>query len=493
MKKYVIALDQGTTSSRTLIFDRQGTIIALAQEEFPQIFPENGWVEHNPIAIWKSQLSTLKQAVQKSQINPQEIACIGITNQRETTLLWERSTLNPVGPAIVWQDRRTAPMIERLVAAGHGPKMQQLSGLVPDAYFSGSKLAWLLDNIPKARTQAEAGELCFGTVDSFLLAKLTQGTVHATDVSNASRTLLFDIHQQAWSPELLDLFTIPSAVLPKVQASSSFFGTTSILGPEIPITGIAGDQQAATFGQACFTPGQAKITYGTGCFALMNTGDTPKVSTHKLLTTIGWKREEQATQYCLEGSVFIGGSLVQWIRDQLQFIEDAPAIEHLASKAVDTDLVVVPAFTGLGAPHWDAQARGLIIGITRATQQADIARASLEAIALQCYDLIDAMGKDNGAPLTSLRVDGGASANNLLMQMQADLLNVTVVRPTVTETTALGAAFLAGLQTGFWQSEEEIASLWQVDHVFQPTMDSTIRNKKIARWHEAVSRAKSWV
>jgi glycerol kinase len=508
----IISLDQGTTSSRSIAFDAAGNIIASSQQEFAQIFPQPGWVEHDANEIWQSTLSTLTDlrlklslALQKSA--PIAIDSIAITNQRETTVLWERATGKPLGHAIVWQDRRTAFACDALRKAGKARLIQLKTGLVLDAYFSGTKLAWLLDHIPGARKRAENGELCFGTIDSWLVYKLTGGhspqtahkALHVTDASNASRTLLLNIHTGQWDDELLKLLNIPRAVLPKVVPSSGIVGMTdaALLGEEIPIAGIAGDQQAATFGQACFAPGMAKNTYGTGCFMLMNTGTAAVASKNKLLTTIAWHGPQASPRraaYALEGSIFMGGATIQWLRDGLGLIQTASDVEALAANVPNTgDVYLVPAFAGLGTPHWDAYARGTLVGMTRGTQRGHIARAALESIALQSADVFDAMRSDSGIALKELRVDGGASANNLLMQMQADFLGVPVVRPKVKETTALGAAYLAGLATGVCKSADEISQQWQVDRRFEPQLPPKERDAKLLRWREAVERAKNWV
>lgn len=498
--KYILALDQGTTSSRAIVFDREGGLVALAQREFQQIFPQPGWVEHDAREIWATQHAVALEAMENAgagRAAPEDFAAIGITNQRETTVLWDRATGQPVANAIVWQDRRTAPRCDQLRAQGHAARIQKKTGLVIDAYFSGTKLEWLLDNVPGARERAERGELAFGTVDSWLVWNLTGGRVHVTDASNASRTLLFNLHTGDWDDELLALLRIPRAVLPQVVASSGVLGESeaSLLGAPLPIAGMAGDQQAATFGQACFAPGMAKNTYGTGCFMLMNTGARPVQSRNRLLTTVGWQGPPgpDRTAYCLEGSVFMAGATVQWLRDGLQIIQSAPEVESLAAQVDDTgDVYLVPAFAGLGAPDWDGYARGTLVGMTRGTGRAHIARAALEAIALQSADVFGAMTRDARIPLRELRVDGGASRNNLLMQMQADFLGVPVVRPQVTETTALGAAYLAGLAVGFWRDAGEIASQWQADRRFEPRLAEGERVAKLARWREAVERAQSW-
>jgi glycerol kinase len=498
--KYILALDQGTTSSRAIVFDRAGQVVALAQREFAQIFPRPGWVEHDAREIWATQHAVALEALEQAgggKAVPGDVAAIGITNQRETTLLWDRATGQPVANAIVWQDRRTAGRCDELRRQGHAALIQKKTGLVIDAYFAGTKLEWLLDNVPGARARAEKGELAFGTIDSWLVWNLTGGRVHATDASNASRTLLFNLHTHDWDDELLALLRIPPSVLPDVVPSSEVIATTDpfLFGAALPIAGMAGDQQAATFGQACFAPGMAKNTYGTGCFMLMNTGAAPVSSRNRLLTTIGWQGPpgDQRTAYCLEGSVFMAGATVQWLRDGLQVIQSAPEVESLAAQVDDTgDVYLVPAFAGLGTPDWDGYARGTLVGMTRGTTRAHLARAALEAIALQSADVFAAMTRDARIPLRELRVDGGASRNNLLMQMQADFLGVPVVRPQVTETTALGAAYLAGLATGFWRDGDEIAAQWQVDRRFEPRLEESDRVAKLARWREAVERAKGW-
>ncbi|HEY5307720.1 MAG TPA: glycerol kinase GlpK, partial [Casimicrobiaceae bacterium] len=454
---FVLALDQGTTSSRAILFDREGVIRASAQREFRQIFPQPGWVEHDALEIWETQSGVLHEVMAKARIEPADIAAVGIANQRETTLVWERSTGRPIANAIVWQDRRTAARCDALRAANKSELFARKTGLVLDAYFSGTKLQWLLDEVPGARVRAQRGELAFGTIDTWLVWQLTEGRVHCTDPSNASRTLLFNIHTGDWDDELLALLDVPRSVLPRIVPSSGVCGTTRINGTDIPIAGIAGDQQAALFGQGCLTPGMAKNTYGTGCFLLLNTGRNAVASHNHLLTTVAWQRNG-ATDYALEGSVFIGGAVVQWLRDGLNMIRNAAEVEALASSVPDNGGVyLVPAFAGLGAPHWDAYARGSIFGLTRGTTGGHVARAALEAIAFQSADVLAAMERDAGITLTELRVDGGAAANNLLMQFQADLLGVPVVRPRVLETTALGAAYLAGLATGYWASADDVA------------------------------------
>jgi glycerol kinase len=517
--QYVLALDQGTTSSRAIIFDQEGKPVAKAAQEFKQLFPRTGWVEHDAMEIWQSQHAAARTALGllarvAGEPALARVAAVGITSQRETTVLWHRATGEPIHNAIVWQDRRTAGRCDQLRLQGKEKLIQQKTGLVLDAYFSATKLEWLLDNAQykgvNARRLAEAGELCFGTVDSWLMYKLTGGgklgvkAIHATDASNASRTMLFNIHTLEWDSALLKLFNIPSAVLPTVVPSSGVLGEVDTalfsnldhgfsLKQALPIAGVAGDQQAAMFGQNCFAPGTAKNTYGTGCFMLMNTGTTAVASKHKLLTTIGWQSDQNKPAYCLEGSVFMGGATVQWLRDGLQIIAKASDVEPLAASVASTDdCYLVPAFAGLGTPHWDGFARGTLVGMTRGTTRAHIARAALEAICLQSADVFSAMQADSGIALLELRVDGGATANNLLMQMQADLLGVPVIRPVVTETTALGAAYLAGLAVGVWQSGAELAAQWAVDRRFEPTWTDEARRAKRARWTEAVSRSKTW-
>jgi len=495
---YILALDQGTTSSRAVLFHHDGAPVAMAQQEFPQYFPKPGWVEHDGLQIWQSQKNAMLAVLQKAGVSPHHIHAIGITNQRETTLVWDRKTGQPIAPAIVWQDRRTAPACEVLQQQGHGPSIQQATGLVLDAYFSATKIAWLLDHVPGARQKAEDGQLAFGTMDSWLIWQLTGGRVHVTDASNASRTLLFNLHTQAWDPVLLKRFNIPAAVLPQVVPSSGVLALTDpeCLGVSLPIAGVAGDQQAALFGQACFQPGMAKNTYGTGCFMLMNTGHQPVKSKHKLLSTVAWLGPNTAAHpmaYALEGSVFMAGATVQWLRDGLQIIQKASEVEALAASVSSTDDVfLVPAFAGLGAPHWDPQARATLLGMTRGTTRAHIARAALQAIAWQVADVFHAMAQDGDLSLTQLRVDGGASQNNLLMQMQADALGVPVVRAKVQETTALGAAYLAGLATGYWHSAAEISSQWSQDQIFEPQTTRDARQLAQARWHEAVARSLAW-
>ena len=490
--RYVLALDQGTTSSRAILFDRAGTVRAVAQQEFTQHFPQPGWVEHDPTEIWASQAGVMHEVLAKVGATGRDIQAVGITNQRETTLLWERATGKPVAHAIVWQDRRTAPMCDALRASGKAALFAERTGLVLDAYFSGTKLKWLLDNVPGARSRAQRGELAFGTVDTWLTWQLTGGAVHVTDVSNASRTLLFDIKRGEWSDELCRVLDVPREVLPAVVHSSGVCAETSIGDAKVPIAGIAGDQQAALFGQACLDAGLAKNTYGTGCFLLLNTGGKAVASRNNLVTTIAWQCDDPL-QYALEGSVFVAGAVVQWLRDGLQIIRSAAEVEALAASVADNGGVyLVPAFTGLGAPHWDPYARGATFGLTRGATSAHVARAALESIALQSADVLDAMQKDANITLSELRVDGGATANNLLMQIQADVLGVPVVRPKVLETTALGAAYLAGIATGYWNGTDELRRNWQVDRRFEPQMPRDRVAELRARWNNAVERAKGW-
>lgn len=551
--KYILALDQGTTSSRAILFDAAGKPVQTAQQEFAQIFPQPGWVEHDALKIWATQLAVMQQVFnqQTSEISTQDVSAIAITNQRETTVLWDRVTGQPLANAIVWQDRRTAGYCDELRNLGHQAMIQTKTGLILDAYFSATKLRWLLDNIPDARARAEKGELAFGTIDTWLVWNLTAGRVHATDPSNASRTMLFNLHSLDWDDQLLALFNIPRSLMPKIVPSSGILGETdpSLLGRAIPIAALIGDQQSATFGQVCLSPGMAKNTYGTGCFMLMNTGHEPVPSMNRLLTTIGWQYPDESTPvsssstsnpgccggaggcspagcgtgncspggcgtggcgaggcgagcsapvrtditYCLEASVFMGGATIQWLRDGLGIITQASEVEALAASVADVDdTYLVPAFTGMGAPIWDGHARGTLIGMTRGTTKAHIARAALEAIALQVADVLTAMQKDSKIKLTELRVDGGASKNNLLMQMQADFLGIPVVRPRITETTALGAAYLAGLAVGIWKNTEEIASQWAIDRRFEPAISEADRQAKLTRWHQAIERARGW-
>ena len=492
MPDYLLALDQGTTSSRALVIDHSGKVVAVAQKEFTQIFPQPGWVEHDANEIWASQLGVAADAVATANIHPKEIAAIGITNQRETAVIWDRKTGDPIFDAIVWQDRRTASFCDRLRADGLESFVQEKTGLVIDAYFSGTKVRWLLDNVPGARERAERGELAFGTIDSWLIWKLTDGKVHVTDETNASRTMFFNIHARDWDDELLKMLDVPRSMLPAVKSSSEVYGETVGTLEGIPIAGIAGDQQAALFGQMCAKPGMVKNTYGTGCFMLMNTGSKPIASKNKLLTTIGWRQGGQ-TDYALEGSVFVAGAVVQWLRDGLGIIRTAPEIEELAGSVPDSgDVYLVPAFAGLGAPHWDAYARGAIVGLTRGTTAAHIARAALEGIAFQVGDILSAMEADSGIQLAELRVDGGASKNNLLMQFQANLLGVPVVRAKNTETTAMGAAYLAGLAVDLYRSKDELASQWASDRIFEPAIGDDERLDLRSRWHKALERSRAW-
>ncbi len=489
---FVLALDQGTTSSRAIVFDQSGAIRGIAQKEFRQIFPQPGWVEHDPTEIWATQSGVVTEALASAGIGAADLAALGITNQRETTLLWERASGKPVANAIVWQDRRTAGTCDALRSAGHEPTFARKTGLVLDAYFSGTKLKWLLDNVAGARQRAARGELAFGTIDSWLIWNLTGGSVHVTDASNASRTLLFDIHRGDWDDELLSLLDVPRAVLPAVVASSGVCADAIIAGTSVPIAGIAGDQQAALFGQACLERGMAKNTYGTGCFLLLNTGASAVASRNHLVSTIAWQREGRI-DYALEGSVFIAGAVVQWLRDGLKIIRSAADVEALAASVPDNGGVyLVPAFAGLGAPHWDAYARGAMFGLTRGSTSAHIARAALESIAYQSAEVLRAMEADAGLDLAELRVDGGATANNLLMQFQADLLGVPVVRPKVQETTALGAAYLAGLAVGYWKNTDDIRANWRIDRRFEPTMGRDRAAALTAGWDKAVARAKNW-
>lgn len=494
MPDYILSLDQGTTSSRAIVFDKKGSIVATAQKEFTQIFPQPGWVEHDANEIWSTQLGVATEAVLKAGLNITDIAAIGITNQRETTVVWDRDTHLPVYNAIVWQDRRTADYCDKLKKDGHAQTIQAKTGLVTDAYFSGTKVKWILDNVEGARDKAQKGELCFGTIDSWLLWKLTNGKVHATDVSNASRTLLYNIHELKWDEELLSLFGIPDSMLPEVRSSSEVYGYTEniLTATPVPVSGIAGDQQSALFGQMCTQPGMVKNTYGTGCFMLMNTGTKPVASKNNLLTTIAWKVNGEV-HYALEGSVFIGGAVVQWLRDGLKIIQKSGDVEALASKVEDNGGVyLVPAFTGLGAPYWNQHARGTMVGLTRGSSDAHIARAAIESIAFQSMDLMQSMEADAGLPIKEVRVDGGATVNNQLMQFQADIINTNVVRPQVTETTALGAAYLAGLAVGFWKDINELQQYWQKDKAFTPTMTDEKRNDLQKNWKKAVKAAQAW-
>ena len=489
-KKFILALDQGTTSSRAIVFDHNGQIKSVAQKEFTQYFPQPGWVEHNPNEIWSSQASVIAEAISAIDINGLDIAGIGITNQRETTIVWDIDTEEPIYNAIVWQDRRTAEYCDKLKAQGLTDKIHEKTGLIVDAYFSGTKIKWILDNVPGARKRAEMGKLRFGNVDAWLVWRLTRGEVHVTDVTNASRTMLFNIHDLKWDEDLLKLLDIPLSMMPEVKSSSEIYGhtQTTIFAHEVPISGIAGDQQAALFGQMCIEPGAIKNTYGTGCFVMLNTGRKPVMSKNNLLTTIAWKIGDRV-DYALEGSIYVGGSVVQWLRDGLGFITSSSEIEDLASTVPDSGGVYfVPALTGLAAPYWDQYARGTIVGITRGTTRAHIARAALDGIAFQTYDIAQAMAKDMEAPLTELKVDGGASRNNLLMQYQSNLLGIKVVRPKITETTALGAAYLAGLAVGFWKDIDEIKNQWQVERSFEPLADSEEITAAKAGWADAIGR-----
>ena len=494
MAQYIMALDAGTTSNRCILFDQEGRVRAAAQKEFPQIFPKPGWVEHDAREIWATQLGVAVEAMGKIGATAADITAIGITNQRETTVVWDRATGEPVYNAIVWQCRRTSAYCDELKARGYAEAIRRKTGLVVDAYFSGPKIRWILDNVPGARRRAEAGELLFGTVETWLIWLLTGGRVHVTDYSNASRTMLFNINTLDWDEELLDLMDIPRSMLPTPVPSSQVYGETDpgFFGRSIPIAGAAGDQQAALFGQACFTPGQAKNTYGTGCFLLMNTGDKPVFSSSGLVTTVAWGLGSRVS-YALEGSIFVAGAAIQWLRDEMRLIDSAADSEYHAGKVSDTaGCYVVPAFTGLGAPYWDQYARGAIVGLTRGVNKNHIIRATLESIAYQVSDVLEAMRADSGIALTSLKVDGGASSNNVLMQLQADILQVTVHRPVCVETTALGAAYLAGLAVGYWSSQEEIARNWAVDRTFLPAITTQERDKKLQGWKRAVIRAFDW-
>ena len=491
-KKYILALDQGTTSSRAILFDRDQNMISVCQKEFTQIYPQEGWVEHDPMEIWSSQYGVMMEAVAQSGVSAEEIAGIGITNQRETTVLWDRNTGKPIYNAIVWQCRRTADIVDGLLKEGLGEHIKNVTGLVPDAYFSGSKIKWILDRVDGARERARRGEILFGTVDSWLLWKLTGGKVHVTDYTNASRTMLFDIHRLDWDDTLLKALDIPRAMLPEVRYCSEVYGYTDFQGCKVPIAGIAGDQQAALFGQACFKPGDAKNTYGTGCFLLMNTGDKPFMSKNGLITTIGIGLDGKV-EYALEGSVFVGGAVIQWLRDEMRFFAESRDAEYYAQKVKDNGGVyLVPAFTGLGAPYWDMYARGSIIGITRGTKREHIIRAAQESIAYQVADLVLAMEADTGLPLKGLRADGGASRDGFLMQFQADILQKQVYRPKIRETTALGAAYLAGLATGVWNDRDEIRGSWICDNTFEPEMAENESERLMDNWHKAVGRSRGW-
>ena len=494
MEKYILALDQGTSSSRAIVFDEHGLTKAVSQKEFTQIFPKPGWVEHNPMEIWSSQAAVIAEAITSIDINGLNIAAIGITNQRETTIVWDAETGEPVYNAIVWQDRRASEFCDGLKRDGRTDLIRSKTGLIIDAYFSATKILWILENVPGARQKADEGKLRFGTVDTWLIWMLTRGEVHVTDVSNASRTMLFNIHTLEWDKELLQLFDIPESMMPQVKSSSEIYGytKTTLFAHEVPIAGIAGDQQAALFGQMCTEPGSVKNTYGTGCFMLMNSGERPIMSSNNLLTTIAWKIGDKVN-YALEGSIFVAGSVVQWLRDGLGIIRSSSEIEALACSVEDNGGVYfVPALTGLGAPHWDQYAKGCIYGLSRGTTAAHIARAALEGIAFQTMDIVNAMQKDAGVTLKELKVDGGASRNNLLMQFQADILGTSVIRPTVTETTALGAAYLAGLAVGYWKNKEEVVHNWSVNRVFMPGLEKEVRDKKVKGWNKAVKYAYGW-
>lgn len=493
--QYILALDQGTTSSRAIIFDKKGRQVAVAQKDFEQHFPKAGWVEHDPVEIWTSQASVATEVITKSNITAAQIAGIGITNQRETTILWDRKTGKPVYNAIVWQDRRTSAYCNQLKEQGYAETIREKTGLIIDAYFSATKIKWILDNVEGVRERAERGEICFGTVDSWLIWKLSSGKAHLTDVTNASRTMIYNIHSLRWDEELLKIFDIPASILPEVKSSSEVFCTTAgdIFSGKIPIAGIAGDQQAALFGQLCLKPGMAKTTYGTGCFLVMNTGEKPVTSDNQLLTTIAWKIGDKVN-YALEGSVFIGGAAIQWLRDGISLLDHAKESEALAESLPDNDGVYfVPALTGLGAPYWNQDARGAFFGITRGTSVAHMTRAALEAIAYQVYDVLKAMEKDAGEEVREMRVDGGATANNFLMQFQADLVRCTIKRPKMLETTALGAAYLAGLATGYWEDVEDLRELWEADQSFEPKQDAEKVKKYLHFWHKAVNRSLNWI
>ena len=492
MGNYVLALDQGTTSYRAILFDREQNILGVSQKEFTQLYPREGWVEHDPMEIWSSQYAVMMEVVAQSGVDPKEIAAIGITNQRETTIVWDKETGRPVYNAIVWQCRRTADIVDALTAQGLADHIRKTTGLIPDAYFSATKIKWILDHVAGARERARDGKLLFGTVDTWLTWKLTGGAVHVTDYTNASRTMLYDIHNLCWDETLLAALDIPAAMLPQVRPSSEVYGYADIQGASIPIAGIAGDQQAALFGQTCFEPGDAKNTYGTGCFLLMNTGAVPCESRNGLLTTIAIGLQG-GVQYALEGSVFVGGAVIQWLRDEMRFLNDSRDAEYYARKVPDNGGVyLVPAFTGLGAPWWDMYARGAIVGITRGTKREHIIRAAQESIAYQVADLVTAMENDTGIPLTQLKADGGASRDMFLMQFQADIMNRSVRRPAIRETTALGAAYLAGLAVGVWKDQEEIKGLWACDTIYHPQMEDATRQKLLAGWHKAVGRSQNW-
>lgn len=492
MEKYILSLDQGTTSSRAILFDTEQNIIGISQKEFTQIYPREGWVEHDAMEIWSSQYAVMMEVIAQSGIDPADIAAIGITNQRETTILWDKATGRPICNAIVWQCRRTAGIVDELIAQGLEEHIRKTTGLIPDAYFSGTKIKWILDHVEGAREKASRGEILFGTVDTWLLWKLTGGAVHVTDATNASRTMLYDIHKLCWDDTLLKALDIPKAMLPDVRSSSEVYGYTEIQGVKVPIAGIAGDQQAALFGQTCFEPGDAKNTYGTGCFLLMNTGSVPCESHNGLITTIAVGREG-SVQYALEGSVFVGGAVIQWLRDEMRFFTESRDAEYYAQKVPDNGGVyLVPAFTGLGAPYWDMYARGVLVGLTRGTRREHIIRAAQESIAYQVADLVHAMESDTGVPLTQLKADGGASRDLFLMQFQADIIDREVRRPAIRETTALGAAYLAGLATKVWQNTDEIRQLWMCDTTFAPRMEAAERERLMAGWHKAVGRSRDW-
>lgn len=493
MESFILSLDQGTTSSRAIIFNKNGNVVSIAQKEFQQHYPSPGWVEHDPLEIWSTQLGVATEAVSKAGLSPSQIAGIGISNQRETTIVWDKNTGKPIFNAIVWQDRRTAAYCDQLKKDGHEDRIRQKTGLLIDSYFSATKISWILDNVEGAKDKAERGELAFGTVDSWLIWKLTNGEKHITDVSNASRTMIYNIHDLSWDQELLDLLGIPSSMLPEVKSSSEIYGETAgnIFSVRIPIAGIGGDQQAALFGQLCTRSGMVKNTYGTGCFMLMNIGSEPIISKNNLVTTVAWKIGDKVS-YALEGSIFIAGAVVQWLRDGLGIIKKSEDVEALAAQVDDTDGVyLVPAFAGLGAPHWDSYARGTIVGLSRGTTSAHIARAALESIAFQTVDILKAMEADSGVDIHELRVDGGATANNLLMQFQSDILSADVVRPQLTEVTAIGAAYLAGLAVGYWENLQDIQEQWQIDRVFKPSPDMNI-DEEMKNWNRAVETAKAW-
>lgn len=493
MGKYILSLDQGTTSSRAILFDQNQNIAGVCQKEFSQIYPHEGWVEQDPMEIYSSQYEVMMEVIAHCGVRAEDIAAIGVTNQRETTILWDRSTGRPIYNAVVWQCRRTAGIVEKLIEQGLSEKIRKTTGLIPDAYFSATKIKWILDKVPGSRERARQGEILFGTVDTWLIWKLTNGAAHVTDYTNASRTMLFDIHKLDWDDSLLDALDIPRAMLPSVHSSSEIYGYTEIQGKRVPVAGDAGDQQAALFGQCCFQKGDAKNTYGTGCFLLMNTGDDPIDSQNGLLTTIAVGRKNKI-QYALEGSVFVGGAVIQWLRDEMRLITDSCDAEYFAQKVSDTGGVyLVPAFTGLGAPYWDMYARGCIMGLTRGTKRSHIIRAAQESIAYQSYDLIRAMEKDSGTVISELNVDGGASRDRFLMQFQADILGSRILRPSIRETTALGTAFLAGLAVGMWKNTDEIKAMRKYDLTFEPNMDPSTRENLLSGWHKAVGRCRNWV